>query len=178
MSRRHRNQMKQRTLSVMTIGYEGAAVDDFLRTLKRAHVTLLLDVRELPLSRRKGYSKTALTSALARAGIGYRHERALGSPKAVRHQLRADGDYKRYFRDFREYLSSQRKLLDTLAHELSGGVVLLCYERNPAECHRSVVAHELATRAKTSVNHLEVIRHGSTRSPTRADSRQGVSAAE
>lgn len=107
--------MKQSTLNVMTIGYEGAVLDDFLRTLKHAQVTLLLDVREIALSRRKGFSKTALSEALAAAGIDYRHERMLGSPKEVRHQLREDGDYQRYFRDFREYLATQRKLLDSLA---------------------------------------------------------------
>jgi uncharacterized protein (DUF488 family) len=149
-----------------------------LGVLKRARVALLLDVREIALSRRKGFSKSALSQALATAGIDYRHERTLGSPKEIRHQLRADGDYSRYFRDFREYLASQRKLLDHLAAELSGTVVLLCYERNPAECHRSVVAQALASRAKTSVHHLEVIPHGSTRSSARADSRQSLSAAE
>jgi uncharacterized protein (DUF488 family) len=170
--------MKRSALNVMTIGYEGAALEDFLSTLKRAHVGLLLDVREIALSRRKGFSKTALSEALAAAGIDYRHERALGSPKEIRHQLRADGNYSRYFRDFREYLASQRKLLESLAEELSGGVALLCYERNPAECHRSVVAQALATRAKTSVRHLEVAHHGPTRSAARADSRQSVSATE
>lgn len=170
--------MKRSTLNVMTIGYEGAALADFLLTLKRARVTLLLDVREIALSRRKGFSKTALSEALAAAGIRYRHERSLGSPKEVRHQLRADGDYKRYFRDFREYLTTQRALLDTLAAELGGAVALLCYERNAAECHRSVVAQALATRVKTSVLHLEVAHNGPTRSTARADSRQGVSATE
>lgn len=57
-------------------------------------------------------------------------------------------------------------------------MALLCYERNPAECHRSVVAQALATRVKTTVRHLEATPHGSTRSIARADSRQGVSAAE
>jgi uncharacterized protein (DUF488 family) len=170
--------MKHSALNVLTIGYEGATLEDFLSTLKRAHVTLLLDVREIALSRRKGFSKTALSAALTHSGIDYRHERTLGSPKEIRHQLRADGNYQRYFRDFREYLATQRKLLEVLADELSGGVALLCYERNPAECHRSVVAQALATRAKTTVRHLEVIQHGSTRSTACADSRQGVSATE
>jgi uncharacterized protein (DUF488 family) len=167
-----------KTLNVLTIGYEGAALEDFLSTLKRAHVGLLLDVREIALSRRKGFSKSALSAALSSFGIDYRHERALGSPKEIRQQLREDGNFQRYFRDFREYLAGQRALLDALATELSGSVALLCYERNPAECHRSVVAQALASRAKTTVRHLEVTRHGSTRPPSHTDSRQGLSAAE
>jgi len=170
--------MKRSSLKVLTIGYEGAVLEDFLRTLKRSQVTLLLDVREIALSRRKGFSKTALGEALAASGIGYRHERSLGSPKEVRHQLRVDGDYRRYFRDFREYLATQRTLLNSLAKELCGAVVLLCYERNPAECHRSIVAQALAARVKSTVRHLEVARHGPNRPAGRPDSRQSVSATQ
>lgn len=61
-------------LSLATIGYQGAPLPAFLATLKAARVTLLLDVRGLPLSRRKGFSKTPLSEALMRIGIGYRHE--------------------------------------------------------------------------------------------------------
>ena len=58
-------------LRILTIGYEGASVEGFLQTLKASGVTQLLDVRELPLSRRKGFSKNALASMLILAGIGY-----------------------------------------------------------------------------------------------------------
>ena len=67
---------------------------------------------------KKTFSKSALSAALSSFGIDYRHERALGSPKQIRHQLREDGNFQRYFRDFREYLASQRALLDTLARDL------------------------------------------------------------
>ncbi|MHB8473742.1 MAG: hypothetical protein ACYDC8_13035 [Gammaproteobacteria bacterium] len=40
---------------LFTIGYEGTALDDFMRTLKAAKIDGLLDVRELPMSRRKGF---------------------------------------------------------------------------------------------------------------------------
>lgn len=101
-----------RLAGLATIGYEGVSLPAFLATLETAGVTLLLDVRELPISRRKGFSKTALSKALSRIGIEYQHERALGAPRSVRHRLREDGDLKRYFADFREYLSGQEALLD------------------------------------------------------------------
>lgn len=65
---------------LFTIGYEGAALDDFMRILKAAKVDVLLDVRELAMSRRKGFSKTALGGALTDAGIHYRHEKQPGHP--------------------------------------------------------------------------------------------------
>jgi uncharacterized protein (DUF488 family) len=162
-----------------TIGYEGATLAAFIATLKAAGVTLLLDIRELPISRRKGFSKTPLSQALAAAGIDYRHERALGAPRHVRHRLRADGDLKRYFTDFREYLGTQASVLDQLAKSLTGCVTLLCFERNPAECHRSVVVTALAKRLRVGFNHLTVSTDDAKQAPahSRSHPRQGVPAA-
>jgi uncharacterized protein (DUF488 family) len=171
---------RQARLSVLTVGYEGVALPDFVAMLKTAQVTRVVDVRELPISRRKGFSKTSLSTALASAGIAYQHERALGSPRHIRHRLRDDGNFTRYFTDFHEYLATQRPLLDTLAAELDGSVALLCYERNPAECHRSVVATALAKRAKTTVEHLTVPLHDAHQAPpsSRPHPRQGVPSTE
>jgi uncharacterized protein (DUF488 family) len=169
-----------RLSGLATIGYEGVSLAAFLATLKAAGVTLLLDVRELPISRRKGFSKTPLSQALSKAGIGYQHERALGAPRPIRHRLREDKDLKRYFADFREYLATQDALLDELACTLSGCVALLCFERNPAECHRSVVAAALARRTTRAIEHLSVPLHEPEQTPhaARAHSRQSLSTAE
>ena len=131
---------------LFTIGYEGVTLDAFIQTLKEAKIDLLLDVRELAASRRKGFSKTALRTALAEAGIAYRHEKCLGTPKAVRHRLRADRDYDRFFRDFDSHLGQQSALMDRLAAELKGNVVLMCFERDAALCHRRKVAAVLGER--------------------------------
>ena len=163
---------------IFTIGYEGASADRFIETLKSAGVTRLLDVRELPLSRRRGFSKGALSVILERAGIAYQHERALGAPRPLRHRLREDKDLTRYFADFREYLSTQRTLLDSLAQTLTEAVALLCYERNPAECHRSVVAAALARRLKGRVEDLHVHELEQAPHAARTHPRQSLSAAE
>lgn len=139
-----------------TIGYEGADLADFLNTLKHAKARVLLDVREIPISRRKGFSKTALKTALAGVGIDYRHERQLGSPKQIRHRLREDWDYKRFFRDFGRHLDKQSDLLTLLTQELKGNVVLMCYEKDHTECHRSSVVNELADRLGLEPIHLNV----------------------
>lgn len=128
---------------LLTIGYEGADPRDFLATLTTLGVTSLLDIRELAISRRKGFAKTALREGLASVDIAYRHEPRLGSPKPIRDQLRSDNDYSRFFKDFERYLATQRLLLDSLADELTGTVVLLCYERDYTQCHRRAVAEAL-----------------------------------
>lgn len=68
--------------TLLTIGYETHREPASpVVALLAADVERLVDVRELPLSRRRGFSKTALAGALADAGIHYEHERALGNPK-------------------------------------------------------------------------------------------------
>ena len=142
--------------SLFTIGYEGAKIPDFVATLEGARVSLVLDVRELPLSRRPGFSKSALEAFLRDAGIGYRHERRLGAPTDIRHRLREDGDLPRYFKAFDRYLMTQIEFLTGLVDELSGAVALLCYERNPEECHRKAVAAAVSEITGLQVKHLGV----------------------
>jgi uncharacterized protein (DUF488 family) len=145
---------------VVTIGYEGADPADFLATLETLRVDVLLDIREMAISRRKGFAKTALREGLASVGIGYQHEPRLGSPKAIRHRLREDGDLKRFFRDFERYLDSQRPLLAELAAQLRGTVALLCYERDHTTCHRRAVADALHTLTGIAPKHHGVQPHG------------------
>ncbi len=140
-----------------TIGYEGANLADLIETLKLLEVDVLLDVRELASSRRKGFSKNALKEALAGAGIYYRHEKLLGSPRAIRNELRETGDYERFFKEFDRHLSKQTPLVEQLAEELSGRIALLCFERNHKECHRTPVAEKLAEISeKIEIRHIEV----------------------
>lgn len=167
--------------AIYTIGYEGVTPEDFLMTLRQAGVTLLFDIREIPISRRKGFSKSALKQAMATVGIDYLHERRLGSPKPLRDQLHLDGDYSTFFRRFNSYLDTQTDLLQTLAGQLSGKVVLMCYERDPQVCHRRAVASALAALTGITPQHLGVRKeHGAKRqaTTTRVDFGQGVSATE
>lgn len=142
-----------------TIGYEGADVVDFLATLKRANVRVLVDVRELPMSRRKGFAKNALKAHLESVGIEYRHEKLLGSPKEMRHRLRRDWDYTRFFKDFDKHLSKQQGLLNQLSTELKGNVAFMCFEKEARDCHRSRVVEVLAAMVGRKPIHLAVAKH-------------------
>ena len=77
---------------LMTIGYEGMALKEFLHVLECCQVSMLVDVRELPISRKPGFAKAALSTALAERGIKYEHLANLGCPRDVRHAYRDDGD--------------------------------------------------------------------------------------
>lgn len=161
-----------------TIGYEGADLADFVNALRAAKVDVLLDIREIPISRRRGFSKTTLGQAVEAIGIAYRHEKQLGSPKAIRHRLREDGNYKRFFREFDRHLDKQWDLLEALAQELKGNVALMCYEKDHTGCHRHSVAEALAELLGKTPIHLGVDDDAREASETtRSYSRQSLSAA-
>ena len=168
---------------IYTIGYEGAALDDFIVTLRAAGVTHLVDVRELAISRRKGFAKTALSTALERAGIEYLHLKGLGDPKEGRDAARA-GDMNTFRRVFAGHLKTKPALNDLeRAYEVMqiGSACLMCYERSPGDCHRSIVAKKLSDLSGMAVAHLGV-RHGSAKNDrkigkgARLNSSQGAAA--
>jgi len=161
---------------LFTIGYEGAALEDFLGRLVRHRIQVLVDVRELAGSRRPGFSKSALSAALSAAGIEYRHERALGSPRDIRHKLRADGNLQAFFRSFDAYLRTQTNVLEQLAETCMGNVALMCFERDYTTCHRFSVARELGRLADLVPVHMTV-EHGPVRQTPRVHPRQGLPAA-
>jgi uncharacterized protein (DUF488 family) len=142
---------------LMTIGYEGLKPAEFHRLLKKARVALLVDVRELAMSRRAGFGKTALAEALAREGIGYLHLRSLGCPRSIRHDYRRDCDWARYVRRFSAYLGKQSPALNELTElATQRRCCLLCFEQDYRVCHRGLVARRVVARAKGGlrVRHL------------------------
>ena len=142
--------------SIVTIGYEGAMLIDLIRTLKKAGVSEVIDIRQRASSRRAGFSKTPLGNALHAAGISYRHIRSLGTPLALRRALKADQDYESFFKRFAEYLATRGQDLVELAQSTRGTFALLCFERDPRCCHRSRVAASLSTIMSATVIDLDV----------------------
>jgi len=144
--------------TVYTIGYEGAALSDFLVTLKREGIEHLLDVRELAQSRRPGFSKRALTEALASVGISYSHAKQLGDPKHGREAARR-GEMDTFRAIFEAHLDlplSQNALKEAADLVQQKATVLLCYERDPKCCHRALVVKRLEGLSSILVQHLGV----------------------
>ncbi|MBQ0822368.1 DUF488 domain-containing protein [Microvirga terrae] len=140
---------------IFTIGYEGADVDRFLTTLKDAGVAVLADVRAVALSRKRGFSKSALRDALAGQDIGYQHFIRLGTPKAGRQAARAgDGELMRriYCDEVLATGPAQESLQELEALALTRPICLLCFERDPANCHRRVLAQHLAEKGFETVD--------------------------
>lgn len=142
---------------LFTTGYEQySKPGDLISVLRQAGVECLVDVRELPLSRRRGFSKKALAAALTDAGVHYDHARALGNPKPFRDLYRSgqqDRGEKAYLAHLR---NGSAHAVDDLAKVLIGKpTCLLCYEADPQACHRSLVVDELRLRIpRLQVEHL------------------------
>jgi uncharacterized protein (DUF488 family) len=137
-------------MRMFTIGYEGTTVPELVAALKHAGVEQVIDVRALPLSRRPGFSKTPLRTALSEAGIDYVHLKALGTPADGRAAARAgrDADLRRIYSgqlELPEVIAQTAQMLD-LARERPSA--LLCMEREPARCHRTLLLEAVAQDAE------------------------------
>lgn len=140
-----------------TIGYEHATSAAVLDTLAEAKVALVVDVRAVASSRRPGFSKRQLAAGLDERGIGYLHLRGLGTPKEGRLAARS-GDAAKMLRIYEQHLRTPqaREELDGLTALVSSGrrLCLLCYERDPRQCHRRRIAQLLSERTGARADDL------------------------
>ena len=129
---------------IFTVGYEGRLIDEFINRLKEFNITCLIDVREIPISRKPGFSKTALKEKAESEHISYFHLRALGSPSMIRHRLKEDHDYECFFRAYGDYLENNTNVLNEAYAIVQSGVsCFMCFEREPENCHRWSVANKI-----------------------------------
>jgi uncharacterized protein (DUF488 family) len=138
------------TMRIFTIGYEGATQAELVAALSAAGVTLLADVRAVPLSRRPGFSKNILAAGLKAAGIDYVGLKALGTPPEGREAARK-GNHAR----LAEIYAGQLDLPEAIVQgaqlaEMAGErtTALLCFERDPAGCHRSLLVDAILPHAE------------------------------
>src|SRR4051812_19887533 len=141
-------------MRIFTIGYEGTTVGEFIAALKAAGVERVIDVRALPLSRRPGFSKSPLRAALEETGIEYLHLKALGTPAEGRAAARAGRheDLERIYAGQLELPEAMAQMAQMLELAREKPSALLCMEREPAHCHRTLLLNAVASDAE--VTHL------------------------
>lgn len=143
--------------TIRTAGYQGTRIEEFLEKLISTGISILVDVRRNPMSRKKGFSGTALKAALEEAGIGYIHIPELGIESHRRRNLRCREDYLELLHWYRaEALPQRQEELKAIAELVEAGssVVLLCFEKDPEVCHRRMVAEEVAAIAGADIKHI------------------------
>jgi uncharacterized protein (DUF488 family) len=143
---------------IYTIGYEGLTIGEFTDILKAHAIKILVDVRELPLSRKRGFSKNILSNAVEEVGIKYIHKRELGAPREVRHALRRTDDWAAYCTAYEKVLKNNQESLISLSKlSNSSRVCLMCFEEDYKACHRSLITERMIAIGLTkSVSHLDL----------------------
>ena len=137
-------------MRIFTIGYEGATQPEFIAALKQAGVERVIDVRAVPLSRKPGFSKNILANGLREAGIDYVHLKALGTPPEGREAARK-GNHAKLEAVYAGQLELPEAILQAaqmidLAREKPSA--LLCFERDPGACHRTLLIAAVALDAE------------------------------
>ena len=137
-------------MKIFTIGYEGTTQAALIEALREAGVRLLADVRAVPLSRRPGFSKKILDAGLREAGIDYVGLKALGTPAEGREAARK-GNHARLAEIYARQLDLpeaivQAEQLKDMARDTP--TALLCFERDPSGCHRSLLLDAVLPEAE------------------------------
>ena len=135
---------------IFTIGYEGSTQAELIAALEKAGVEQVIDVRAVPNSRKPGFSKNVLAAGLREAGIAYVHLRALGTPAEGRAAARA-GKQDVLERVYAAQLETpeagaEAAQMVMLAEEKPSA--LLCFERDPADCHRTLLRESVMPDAE------------------------------
>ncbi len=132
--------------SLMTIGYEGISLENYMVTLLKNDVRVLCDVRRNAYSQKFGFSKSQLEKACEGVGIRYQHIPTLGIVSEKRKELNTQADYDRLFDEYEATtLLSARNELNFLYKLLQNDkrIALTCFEHDPMQCHRSRIAKKL-----------------------------------
>jgi len=142
--------------AVYTVGYSGSNLDGFLCNLLLAELAGVVDVRHDPVSRVYGFGAHTLAGHLARLGLEYVPHPELGIPSEERKGATTPADRDAIFRRYRHRLHhALSRAVTNLASLMRGRpVALMCAEREPAECHRAVLADALAAATRLPVRHL------------------------
>jgi len=157
LNRRHKSPSLALTHEIharlFTVGYEGLQSMEFIQKLHQNKVAVLIDVRRNPISRKKGFSKTALSQRLLVEGIDYFHFPSLGIESELRRSLSGPADYQELFSFYRsnrlpQAVNEVARIQSLLAQ--FGNAALLCFERDHHFCHR----HSLAQFAFDKGIHL------------------------
>ncbi len=147
-------------MRVFTLGYQGLSLDLYTETLVSAGVGTLIDVRLTAWSYNRKYIKSVLERTMADADLDYVHLKDCGNPSINRKTAKSAKDC---LAKYRKYLAKNPHCLVELKEQIKAAsdsgrpACLTCYEREPHECHRSILLDFLVSSdPRIKVSHLVV----------------------
>ena len=136
-----------------SLGYQGSNPDEFFPVLKDNNIKILVDVRENPVSRKKGFSKNTLKKASEENGIKYIHFSSLGSKRDIRKEYRSNNNWAWFSEQYKKYLVSQTDEIMKLSELIfENNCCLMCFETDYKLCHRSLLIDHLLKDLDESIN--------------------------
>ncbi len=138
--------LKKTESKIFSIGYEGTSIDEFLNKLIRSNVTMLVDIRNNPVSMKFGFSGKTLRRLCEERKIKYISIPELGIQSDIRKPLIEANDYEKLFLDFeKNHMPTTGKYLEGLKIHLEKRerMALLCFEACLEKCHRKIVTEHL-----------------------------------
>ena len=138
--------MERKTSAILTIGHSNHSPEVFLDLLKLHRVTALVDVRSAPYSRfNRQFNREPFAKALKDSGIRYVY---LGRELGGRSGDRSCYEHGRIRYDRLARLPSFHDGLQRVMHgSETYCIALMCAEKEPLHCHRTLlVGHELDRR--------------------------------
>ena len=153
-----RNQIKDKRLTLYTIGYEGKSIEQYLSALMDNSVSVLIDVRHNPFSRKWGFAQKQLQDITEKCGIDYVHFPQLGIEGSLRNNIISRSDYNKLFNRYRKSLGQvdKEEALQNIWAILRKNkrVALTCFEKDYHCCHRHLVAEAVMEQHKIKTKHL------------------------
>lgn len=142
---------------VFTIGHSTRSAEDFIALLDEHGVSVLVDVRRFPMSRRyPHFNKDELAGALSQRGIEYQHAEVLGGRRSPRADSRNTSWRNPQFRGYADHMDTppyRSEVARIVARAETSVQAVMCAEAVPWRCHRNLLADALTARG-LEVRHI------------------------
>ena len=140
--------MSAKRHSVFTIGHSNHDSDEFLALLRQHGVNVVVDVRSAPYSRYlPHFNKDFLTDSLQKIGIRYDFQgKELGGQPSDRAYYDADGRI--MYHALAETDAFKHGIERILASAAADPIALTCSEKEPLDCHRTLLISQGACQAR------------------------------
>ncbi len=143
---------KTKPTAIYTIGYEGLSIDAFLSEIIKEGIRSIIDIRHRSFSRKYGFSGPRLEKRCSDFELEYHHFPEVGIPSNIRKQVTdRSALWNIYGVSVIPNVTETLNVIAKLCSQESS--ILLCFEKNPQDCHRHIVAEEISKRIKLPIVH-------------------------
>lgn len=144
---------EETTQKIYSLGYESLSIDKFFELILNENINTIVDVRNVAFSYKYEFSKHFLKKRCHEIGIEYFHFPEVGIPSKIRKNINNKKALWEIYE--KSILPNADKTIDVIEYIcLNTSSVLLCYEKDPKDCHRNILAKEISLRTGLLIQHF------------------------